>query len=221
MATQHGGVAHRSRILVVDDHPLVREGLRIRLDAQPDLEVCGEAEDVDTALRLLEDLAPDLMIVDLRLRSGSGLTLIRSAPRYSPATRSLVLTAQDEALVGERALRAGAHGFISKQEAQSRILDAIRTVLRGGRFISQDLTTRLVGRALEGERADDGIACLSNRETEVFQLIGQGLSTREVAGQLHLSVHTIESHREHIRNKLGLRNGAELVQHAVRWVLEQ
>lgn len=213
-------MATRTKVLIVDDHPLVREGLTARIADQPDLEVCGEAPGVDEALALLEATHPALMIIDLTLRNGHGLGLIKHVSRHAPETKMLVLSAHDESLLAERALRAGAHGYLNKQEAQGAVLDAIRAVLRGERYISVEMTQRLVGQAVAGKTRRRGIESLSDRELEIFELIGRGKSTRAISEQLGLSVHTIETHRENIRAKLNLRNGTELVQRAVQWVLE-
>jgi DNA-binding NarL/FixJ family response regulator len=212
--------AKKAKILIVDDHPLVREGLVARISAQTDLEVCGEAADVDDALALVESKHPELVIVDLTLRSSNGLAFIKKVNHDDPTTKMLVVSAHDESLLAERALRAGAHGYVNKQEAQGKVLDAIRAVLRGERYVSPLVTQRLLGRAAGGKRITGGVESLSNRELEIFELIGQGKSTRSIAEQLHLSVHTIETHRENIRIKLGVQSGTELLQHAVQWVLE-
>ena len=213
-------MAKHAQIMIVDDHPLVREGLAARILAQPDLKVCAEASAVDEALALLRSSAPDLIIVDLALKNGHGLDLIKQVRQMGSHTRILVVSAYEESLYAERAMRAGADGYINKQEAQEEIIDAIRAVLRGERFLSHEMTQRLVGRAVGDKRRPEGVEGLSDREMEIFQLIGRGKSTRAIAEQLHLSIHTIESHRENIRAKLNLRNGSELVQHAVQWVLE-
>lgn len=207
----------RTKVLIVDDHPLVREGLAGRISAQPDMEVCGEASGVDEALALLDATQPTLMIVDLTLKAGHGLNLIKRANERAPRTKILVFSAHDEALFGERSMRAGAHGYVSKQEGQEKVLQAVRTVLRGEPYASSESIRRLrAGGRLKG----GGIERLSDRELEVFELIGRGGSTRSIAQRLHLSVHTIETHRENIRAKLNLQNGAELVQRAVQWVIE-
>ena len=211
---------HRARVLIVDDHPLVREGLTARISAQPDMEVCGEAADVDEALALLHTVNPALMIVDLALKSSHGVDLIKKVRREGAQTKMLVVSAYDESLFAERALRAGADGYINKQEAQEKVIDAIRVLLRGERYLSAEMTQRLLGQALSGKPDRHGVANLSDRELEIFRLIGLGKSTRSIAQQLHLSVHTIETHRENIRAKLDLRNAAELMQRAVQWVLE-
>jgi DNA-binding NarL/FixJ family response regulator len=201
-----------TRVLIVDDHPLVREGLAARIGSQPHLEVCGEAADVDEALELLGKTRPGLMIVDLALRTGHGLDLIRKTAALHPNTKMLVISAHDEALFAERALSAGAAGYINKQEAQHSVIDGISAVLRGERFVG--------GAALKGESAPSSVGNLSDRELQIFELIGRGNSTRTIAEQLHLSVHTVETHRENIRAKLHLRKGSDLVRYAVQWVLE-
>ena len=212
-----------ARILIVDDHPMMREGLSVRISAQADMQVCGEAADVDEALRQVEDTRPDLIIVDLSLRRGHGLDLIQRIKASHPAVKMLVVSQFEESLYAERSLRAGALGYINKRECQENIVQAIRMVLAGRRYISPEMTAHLVAQTIEvgGSSGMDPVARLSNRELEVFQLIGQGATTSSIAGQLHLSVHTIESHREKIRHKLGLKNGAELTRCAIHWVLQK
>lgn len=210
----------KTRVLIVDDHPLVREGLAARLSRRPDLEVCGEAADVEGALALLDSLRPGLMIVDLSLKGGHGLELIKKTHSRQPATKMLVVSAHDESLFARRVLKAGAHGYVNKQEAQEKVIEAVETVMRGDKYLSEDLTKQLLGRATGLESGHAEIEALSDRELEIFELIGHGKSTRAIAEQLHLSIHTIETHRENIRAKLGLRNGSELTRSAVQWVLE-
>jgi DNA-binding NarL/FixJ family response regulator len=210
----------KARILIVDDHPLVREGLAARLTSRPELTICGEADSVDAALALLDSTEPDLVIVDLSLRSGHGLDLIKKIRLRRPSAGILVVSAYDESLFAARALRAGALGYVNKQEVQDRVLDGVAMVLRGERYVSAKLTQQLLSNAIEAKHRDMGIQGLSDRELEIFELIGLGKSTRNIAEQLHLSVHTIETHRENIRAKLSLQNGAELVRSAVQWVLE-
>lgn len=210
------------RILVVDDHPLMREGLGARISAQPDLEVVGEAAGVAEALKLLPTTSPDLAIVDLSLADGHGLGLIEAIRQKHPGVAILVVSAFDESLYAERCLRAGAMGYVNKRQLQENVLDAIRTVLGGQRYLSGEMTQRLLGQAVgqASHEDDDPVKRLTNRELEVFQLIGRGNTTSAIARQLHLSVHTIDTHREKIRHKLGARNSAELMQQAVTWVLE-
>ena len=207
-------------ILIVDDHPLVREGLSARICAQPDMTVCGEASGIDEALVQVDRTRPALMIVDLALQDGHGLDLIKKVRQHGNETKILVLSAHEGSVYAERALRAGAQGYIDKQQAQSSIIEAIRTVLRGNRYLTPALMERLVDNALSEKSKPHGVESLSDRELEVFRLIGLGRNTRGIAAQLHLSIHTIETHRENIRAKLNLRNGSELVQRAVQWVLE-
>jgi DNA-binding NarL/FixJ family response regulator len=210
-----------AKILIVDDHPMMRAGLSVRISAQTDMQVCGEAADEAEALCQVRDTCPDLVIVDLSLRRGHGLDLIERIRASHPAVKMLVVSHFDESLFAERSLRAGAMGYVNKRECQENVLQAIREVLAGRRFVSPEMTARLVAQAIEGgvSAATDPVERLSNRELEVFQLIGQGASTSSIAQQLHVSVHTVESHREKIRHKLALKNGAELTRCAIHWVL--
>jgi DNA-binding NarL/FixJ family response regulator len=210
----------RVRILVVDDHPLVREGLAARISAQPDLEICGEAASIEEARQLLRAAQPELVLLDLALQRGSGLDLIKEIRARGPEPKILVVSAYDEALFAERALRAGADGYINKQELQVSVLEAIHTTLRGELFMSAQVTRRLTDRALSRAVIASGPGVLTDRELQVFERIGRGRSTREIATELHLSVHTIESHREKIRLKLNLRSGIELQQRATLWAIE-
>ena len=209
------------KVLIVDDHPLVREGLALRVSSQPDLDVCGEAASADEALSQLEASSPDLAIVDIQLVGSSGIDLIKEIKARFPSVKMLVVSAYEDSLYAERALRAGALGYINKRQCQERIIEAIRTVLEGRRYVSDEMTQRLFSLAVTGgdHTLADPIQRLSDRELEVFQLIGQGLKSSAIANRLFLSVHTIDSHREKIRHKLGLKNGNELMQRAVQWVL--
>jgi DNA-binding NarL/FixJ family response regulator len=211
-----------SKILITDDHPLVREGLKVRINDQPDMVVCGEAASVAESLQLLKTSRPDLVIVDIVLAEGHGLDLIKQVKSRFPDVKMLVVTAADDVLYGERALRAGAHGYINKRECQEKIVEAIRVILAGQRYVGPELTQRLVESMVggPGPATAERTARLSDRELEVFHLIGQGKTTTEIAKQLHLSVHTIDTHREKIRRKLGLSNATQLIRSAVQWVLE-
>lgn len=212
----------RARVLIVDDHPLVREGLSSRIAAQPDLEVCGEAADVDQALTLIRTTRPAVVLLDLALKKGSGLDLIKQITVSATGPKVLVISAYDEELYAERALRAGAHGYINKQELQVSIVEAIRRLLHNELFLSPRMTRRIAGHAVSGSpRPASGVDALTDRELEVFGLIGRGNTTRWIAEELRVSIHTIESHREKIRLKLGLRNGTELLQRAVLWVMDR
>jgi DNA-binding NarL/FixJ family response regulator len=209
-----------STIQIVDDHPLVREGLSARISREKDLKVCCEAAGIEEAQALLETMTPSLVILDISLKDGLGLNLIKSIRAKKLDSKILVLSAHEESLFAERALRAGADGYINKQQAQDQIVSAIRTVLGGDRYLSDSMTNTLVGQAIDGKLRRRSIDSLSDRELEVFGLIGRGQNTRSIAKKLNLSIHTIETHRENIRAKLNLRNGSELMQRAVQWVLE-
>ena len=209
------------KILIVDDHPLVREGLMMRLSMQPDLEVCGEAATQEEAIVLVETTAPHLVLVDISLKSGHGIDLVKQIKSRHPQVKMLVISGFDESLYAERALRAGALGFLNKQESNEKLLEAIRTVLAGQRFVSATIAQRLVGQALgDADQANTPLARLSDRELEVFRLIGEGLTTSAAAERLFISAHTIDSHREHIKRKLGLAGAGELNRAAIQWVLE-
>jgi DNA-binding NarL/FixJ family response regulator len=210
----------RVTVAIVDDHPLVREGLAARISAQPDMEVCGEAADVESALELIVTKRPSVTIVDIALRNGHGIDLIKRIVAAGVNTRMLVVSAYDESFFAERALRAGALGYINKQELQGQVVEALRTVLRGERYLSAAMAQRLIAQAIGSKVAHCGTETLTDRELQIFQLIGRGKSTREIAQELNVSVHTIDSHREHIRAKLDLHNGTELIQRAVQWHIE-
>lgn len=211
----------RAKVMIVDDHPLVREGLIARISTLPEVTVCGEASSVESALRLLETTRPDLIIVDLALKDGHGLDLIKRVKQSSCATKILVLTAYDEALFAERALRAGAQGYVHKQEVQDTLIAAIRKILGGEHYLSPQMAERLISQAVGAKGAAQTVADLSDRELQIFELIGRGNSTRDIAAKLNLSVHTIETHRERIRAKLHLASGIALTQRAIRWVIEK
>lgn len=210
-----------ARILIVDDHSMVREGLRLRISAFPDLQVCGEATSEDEAMLLVEQTSPHLIIVDISLKSGHGIELIKRVKGKYPSIKMLVSSGFEESLYAERALRAGALGYLNKQDSGEKVIEAIRTVLRGERYVSQEITQRLVSQAL-GNRSDsnDPIDLLTDRELEVFRMIGQGQTSGAIANGLMLSNHTIDTHRENIKRKLGLKNAAQLNRQAVQFLLE-
>jgi len=210
-----------ARILIVDDHPLVRTGLAQLIGDCPDLEVCGEAGDMAEALRQLDALDPDLAVIDLSLAGGSGLDLIEHIRSRDRDTLMLVASMHDEALYAERVLAAGARGYINKQEAQDRIILAIRRVLGGKVYLSERMTERLLSGMVDANREKRDIDTLSNRELQVFELIGQGVSTSRIAEQLNLSTKTIETHQAHIKRKLGLESAHQLTQRAIRWVMTE
>jgi len=210
-----------AKILIVDDHPMVREGLTMRISTQPDLAVCGEAATEEEALSRVQQTSPDLVIVDISLKSGHGLEVIKQVKSRYPAVKMLVLSGHQESLYAERALRAGALGYLNKQESNDKVLDAIRTVLRGQRYISPEIAQRLVAQALgDTNETQAPIECLTNRELEIFRMVGEGMTSGAIANSLFLSTHTIDTHRENIKRKLNLKNAGELTRAAVRWVLE-
>ena len=209
----------RSRVFLVDDHPLVREWLASMIALESDLEICGQAEEVAAALAAVPLAKPDIMVVDLTLPRGSGLELIKDLRAQFPAVRLLVLTTHDEATIAERAFRAGAHGYAVKRESGPHIIDAIRAVLAGKFYASPALTAQLAGRMFSGSSPGDRSPAdlLSDRELEVFKLRGQGRSAKEIADLLHVSVKTVGSYEARIKEKMGLENAGELMREAVLW----
>ncbi len=221
MTTEQPG--RKFQILLVDDHMLIRRGMTALIAQEDDLHICGEAGDLGEAMQLVRRLAPDLVIVDLTLTTGSGLELIKQIAAVRPETKMLVCSMHDEKLYAERCLRAGAHGYINKEAAGAQIVTAIRTILSGQPYVSKSLANQLLTRMIGGQQLvnESPMDALTDRQLEVFQLIGQGLSTREIAEKMHLSHKTIESYREQIKAKLSLKNASELNRHAVQWALEQ
>lgn len=212
----------KKRVLIVDDHPVVRQGLALLIDQQPDLEVCAEADSVVEAFNRYTESQPDLVIIDLSLKDGSGIELIKEIKARNEHAKMLVSSMHDESLFAERVLRAGAKGYISKQEATGNIVEAARQVLDGRVYLSTQMSDQMLHRLVaSGEDADRSpIDSLSDRELEVFEMIGQGLTTRQIATKLDLSPKTVETYRENIKAKLNLPNGTALTRHAVQWLLE-
>jgi DNA-binding NarL/FixJ family response regulator len=215
-------IALKRRVLIVDDHPLMRQGLAQLINQQPDLVVCGEAEDVPQALGQTSELKPDVVIVDLSLRGSDGIELIKSLRLQYARLPILVLSMHDEAIYAERALKAGAWGYIMKQEATNQVLSALRRVLEGEIHVSQSVSSRIVQGLVGGSGISkrSPLERLSDRELDVFCKIGRGAATREIAAELNLSVKTIETYCAHIKEKLRLQSQRELVQHAIRWVIQ-
>ena len=211
------------RVLIVDDHPIVREGLDRLLSRETDLVVCGQAEDAPQALELLDNADPDLAIVDISLASGNGLDLVRQMRSASAEIRILVSSMHDETLYAERALRAGARGYINKQQATEKIVEALRRILDGRIYLSERMTDRLLSRVVDASDDEKKISVdrLSNRELQVLELIGNGVGTAEIAERMNLSVKTVETYRQRIRQKLSLKNGAALASFASQWVLQE
>jgi DNA-binding NarL/FixJ family response regulator len=214
--------ALKRRVLIVDDHPLMRQGLAQLINQQPDLAICGEAEDAPQALRQVSDLKPDVVIVDLSLKGSDGIELIKSLHLQYAQLPILVLSMHDEAIYAERALKAGAWGYIMKQEATNQVLSALRRVLAGEIHVSQSMSSRIVQGLVGGSGISkrSPLERLSDRELDVFCKIGRGAATKQVAAELHLSVKTIETYCAHIKEKLHLKSQRELLQHAIRWVIQ-
>lgn len=214
--------ARTQRILVVDDHPLVRAGLSQVIDGESDLEVIAEAAGPVEALDFLDARQIDLAVVDLTLSSGSGLDLIKRMRGLHPEVSVLVVSMHDEALYAERVLRAGAMGYVNKQEASTQVVEAIHRVLSGKVYLSERMTERSLQLLMGSTQSPPpALGRLSDREMEVFLLIGQGMGTRKIAEQLHISIKTIETHRDKIKKKLGLSSAAELSRYATLWMAEQ
>jgi DNA-binding NarL/FixJ family response regulator len=214
------GGSRKRTVLIVDDHPVFREGLARIINQEKDLVVCGEAADATEALRNAENLNPDLVVIDISLEGTSGLTLAKSLRSRSPGMRLLVLSMHPESLYAERALRAGASGYVMKRESGRKLLAAMRHVLDGGIHVSHELYESILRRVASSGRGSEGSAIegLSDRELEVFQLIGQGFGTRQISERLSMSMKTVETHREHIKEKLSLDSTSTLVQRAIHWV---
>jgi DNA-binding NarL/FixJ family response regulator len=213
------GPGGKRRLFLVEDHPVTREGFAQLINYQSDLQVCGQAESVAKAIVGIETLKPDAIVVDISLAESNGLELIKHVKARYPSLGILVLSTHDESLYAERALRAGARGYVMKQAPTSEVMRAIREVLAGELYLSESIRTRLVQKHLhQGSQRGTEIDHLSDRELEIFELIGNGHTTRQIAGKLNLSVSTVETHRAHLKDKLRLTNAVELVRRAVEWV---
>ena len=210
----------KKRILLVDDHPVMRFGLAQLVNLEDDLTIIGEAGTAAEAMKILESSEPDLAVVDLTLPDKSGIELIKDAKAVRPALAILVVSMHDENLYAERALRAGAKGYIMKEEAAEKLIEAIQTVLAGGVFVSPNMSQRIVEMFSGGgsSKAATPLEKLSDRELEVFEHIGRGLGSKEVAEKLNVSPRTVDAHRAHIKEKLGIRDSRELIRRAVQWL---
>lgn len=212
-------MTNMKRILLVDDHPLIRKGLRLTLEAENDFMVCGEAGSADEAIAIIPELAPDIIILDISLPGPSGLDMLRQLDTSKVNGLVLVVSRHDEILYAERAIRAGARGYVMKSEPPQALIAAIRKVLAGGIHVSAAINERLLQGIAAGQQSfnQSPAEALSTRELEVFEMTGRGMGTREIADRLELSIKTVESYRARIKMKLNLNNAAELVQHAVQW----
>jgi DNA-binding NarL/FixJ family response regulator len=212
----------QKKIFIVDDHPMMREGLAQLICGEKDLLVCGEADDAAQALEHIEKLKPDLALVDITLRTSSGLELIKDLALRVPQTSVLVISMHDESLYAERVLRAGGRGYVMKQEGGKKLMEAIRHVLDGKTYVSEKISAKILD-VFSGRQSESAspVERLTDREFQVFQLIGQGLSTKEIADKLHVSAKTVEVHRVNIKQKLKVATAPELIRYAVRWVESQ
>jgi DNA-binding NarL/FixJ family response regulator len=211
--------SNKTKILVVDDHPIVRQGLAQLLNHESDLVVTAQAEDAHEAMSLMKETPLDFVIVDISLKETSGMELIKDIKAAHPDLYILALSMHDESLYAERALRAGARGYVMKSEATQKVVDAIRKIMAGRIYVSDSVAAKMMNKIVGGRPnvGASAIERLSDRELEVFSLIGQGFSTRKIAERLHLSIKTIETYRAHIKDKLNLTDATELLQYAIRW----
>ena len=212
----------KRRVLLVDDHPIVRYGLSLLIEQEEDLKICGQSSTAIETLDNLEKYNPDIVVVDISLQGSNGLELTKSLKQINPSLPVLMLSMHDESLYAERALRAGARGYVMKQESADMVLAAIRKVLDGGVYLSKNLSSRILREFVDGTTEEGldkfGVDTLSDRELEIFEFIGRGQSSRDIASRLQLSIKTIETHRAHIKQKLKIENATELVHRAFRWV---
>ncbi len=213
----------KNAVLIVEDHEIFRLGIRELINHEPDLAVCGEADDVESARTLIRKLRPDLVIIDITLKKSNGMDLIKEISAHYKSMKTLVLSMHDELLYAERSLQAGAQGYIMKQETSRSIVKAIRHILAGNIYVSQEIMDNLLERVRTGQDSLEKppVDNLSDRELEVLGMIGQGKSTGDIAANMNLSVSTISTYRERIKEKLNLKNAAELMRYAVHWVERQ
>jgi DNA-binding NarL/FixJ family response regulator len=207
----------RLKVLIVDDHPAAQEALAYRMRQTHDLECCGAAADLAGALKLAVERKPDCVVIDIGLKQGNGIDLIKRIKTRDHRVRILVWTLHDEELYAERALHAGAHGYISKRQATDRVVSAIRRVLSGKIYLTSTLTEKLLKRATHGSQGRSAVNLLSDQELEVFRRIGQGLDTKSIASQLHLSPKTVATYSNRVRQKLVLRDRQALLRFALQW----
>ena len=208
----------KKTVFIVDDHPLLRQGLALLINREHDLTVCGEAEEAQTAMKGIAAKKPDILIADISLNGPDGLDLLKNLRTLYPNLPVLILSMHDESIYAERALRARANGYIMKQEATEKVLVAVRRLLGGDIYLSDRMANKLLHQYVSGTSADmnSRLSALSDRELEVFRLIGEGRGTRQIAEKLHLSIKTVETYQAHIKEKLALHSGRELVQHAIQ-----
>jgi DNA-binding NarL/FixJ family response regulator len=222
-STRSSSVTAKQRVFLIDDHPIVRQGLALFIDREPDLMVCGEAEGANSALQAIRESVPDFVVLDISLDGPDGLELLKTLRATYPNLPVLILSMHDESAYAERALRAGANGYIMKQEATERVLVAIRRILGGDIYVSDRMSSLMMHQFVGGglAQSESPVAGLTDRELEVFRLIGEGRGTRQIAEELHISIKTVESYQAHIKEKLSLRNARELVQCAIQWAIRE
>lgn len=213
-----------AKIIIVDDHPVTRDGLSMRINRESDLEVCGEAEDINDAMQVIASTNPDLAVIDVSLRTSSGIELVKEVKSRFPGLRMLVWSMYEEGLYAERALQAGASGYLNKRHVRETLIEAIRTVLAGNVYLSPEFAKKVLNRLQSGRSSTLEIksptVLLSDRELEAFTLIGHGLKTAEVARRMEVATKTIETYRTRIKEKLQLQHSGELSRVAIQWVLE-
>lgn len=212
----------KTRVFIVDDHPLLRKGLGELINQQMDMIICGEAEDAPEALKAICQIHPDLVIVDISLKSQNGIELIKNIKAINPSIQILVLSMHDESIYALRVLKAGAKAYVMKQEVVDKVMEAIRRIRAGKVFVSERVAAQMLSQVVDGNdpSRDSPVDALSDRELEIVTMIGNGIPTREIAKRLSISIKTVESHRAHIKDKLSLTNATQLVQWCVRWVEE-
>jgi DNA-binding NarL/FixJ family response regulator len=212
----------KTRIFIVDDHPLLRRGLAELINREPDMVFCGEAEDSPSALKAISQIKPDLVIVDISLKGYNGIELIKNIKAFDSKIQILVLSMHDESIYAMRVLKAGAKAYVMKQEVVDKVMEAVRRIRAGKVFVSERVASRMLDQVVVGgdPAPDSPVDLLSDRELEIVNMIGSGLPTREIAAKLHISIKTVESHRARIKEKLNLQNAIQLVQFCVRWVEE-
>jgi DNA-binding NarL/FixJ family response regulator len=213
----------KQSVLIVDDHPLLRQGLALLINQQQDMMVCGETEQAHAAMQEIAQAKPNIVILDISLNGPDGLELLKSIRAQDAQLPVLILSMHDEAIYAERALRAGANGYIMKQEAAEKVLVAVRRILNGDIYLSERMSNKMLQQYIGGAPLllQSRISPLSDRELEVFCLIGEGHATREIAERLHLSIKTVETYQAHLKEKLSLRSGRELIQHAIQWKVNE
>jgi DNA-binding NarL/FixJ family response regulator len=221
--TDRETVSRKKAVFIVDDHPLLRQGLALMINREPDLAVCGEAEEAQTALCAISHVRPDILIVDISLNGPDGLDLLKNIRNIYPDLPVLILSMHDETTYAERALRARANGYIMKHEATEKVLVAVRRILNGEVYLSDRMANKMLQQYIGGAPSSlqSRLSSLSDRELEVFRSIGEGRSTRQIAEELHLSVKTVETYQAHLKEKLALRSGRELIQHAIQWKVNE